>query len=897
MNVFKLLSRSAKGPQTSPTQKLPSSGAVANPQLFGHDEDDRPSQVPSANKKRKRGEHTTEQFSALPIDLDFFCHGAERFKPGPKENGMDPGPVLGKRKKGSDQVVSVPGNQVGAHCAEEAYDQDECKRVLRSHKLKIVVLEGFTLQEEALSEDKKKKKKSKKREKDKEETGNKTKKNAKAQLYPQPLTSFTQLRTRYGISRGLAENLQAQGYTMPTEVQLGALPLLLGNKQEGKVGWSGSSAPGSDLGGNIDLLTIAPTGSGKTIAFLIPFISALQSESRNPSESRAQGPRAIIIAPTRELASQIVNEARKLTKGTSVKATLMKKGMEVVERSDDEAPEADSEQAKESDSNEGGTTGSESSGAISQKWKRKRRRAGMVKSAVLVATPLALLNGLKHHDNRLSKLPNIRYLVLDEADVLLDPLFREQTLSIWNACTHPSLRVGLWSATMGSNIEALAIKTLNNRWKTISSTCSELPPRAPLIRLVVGLKDTAIPNIAHKLIYAATEQGKLLGVRNLLHSTATPSTEMATSLRPPFLVFTQTIPRAVALHSELLYDIPPAAGGSSRIAVLHSDLSPSARENIMARFRRGEVWVLITTDLLARGVDFRGLNGVVNYDVPNSAAAYIHRVGRTGRAGREGGIAVTFYTQEDIPYVKNVANVIQASEKLKGKGEDEVTVKQWLLDALPTPTKRDKQLLKKRGVEARRTVKDGEGRAKMRISTKSGYERRLGNNRKGARMANRAKGREERNIQGDVSQAEPEGFRGIRHTLDKWKERAVPQTSLFSVKIAKAEVHLNISLASSRFSIASYHSHMRVIAFLKYTMRNNYMNTNITLHVVLTHIIPKLAMRPIKKSTFPKSFHIPDPRPFHSPMTNSDQTRYHYSTKDHHNTPHNFVLSHLQMKR
>jgi ATP-dependent RNA helicase DDX52/ROK1 len=199
------------------------------------------------------------------------------------------------------------------------------------------------------------------------------------------------------------------------------------------------------------------------------------------------------------------------------------------------------------------------------------------------------------------------------------------------------------------------------------------------------------------------------------------------SLRPPFLVFTQTIPRAIALHSELLYDIPPEAGGSSRIAVLHADLSSSARDSIMTNFRKGEIWVLITTDLLSRGVDFRGLNGVVNYDAPNSAAAYVHRVGRTGRAGREGGVAVTFYTAEDIAHIKLIANVIRASENLRGVKEGEGSVKQWLLDALPDVGKRERQQLKKRGVEARRTVKGEDGKkGRDRISTKSGYERITG---------------------------------------------------------------------------------------------------------------------------------------------------------------------------
>ncbi|KAI2481112.1 atp-dependent rna helicase rok1 [Pyrenophora tritici-repentis] len=398
--------------------------------------------------------------------------------------------------------------------------------------------------------------------------------------------------------------------------------------------------------------------------------------------------------------------------------------MQVVKESDS----ANDDVVGSASENEDDESSSDEEEQAEPKKKQAGRRAELVKAAILVATPLAILNALKRRDGTVANLPSVSQLVLDEADVLLDPLFRDQTLALWNACSNPKLRIGLWSATMGSNIESLTISTLNSRWTTLSSSQLSLPPRPPLIRLVVGLKDSAIPNITHQLTYAATEPGKLLGLRQLLHPTAVSTSSTQPTLRPPFLVFTQTIPRAIALHSELLYDIPPEAGGSTRIAVLHADLSSSARDTIMTRFRKGEIWVLITTDLLARGVDFRGLNGVVNYDVPASAAAYVHRVGRTGRAGREGGVAVTFYTEEDIPYIRLVANVIKASEKLRGNGgtEGEGSVKQWMLDALPVPSKRDKQTLKRRGVEARRKGKEG-----GRISSKSGYDRKIENMRRG----------------------------------------------------------------------------------------------------------------------------------------------------------------------
>ncbi|KAL1648533.1 RNA-dependent ATPase rok1 [Didymella pomorum] len=759
MDVFKLLSRSAKPSQNAgAAQKLPSSGAASNPQLFGHDG---PEFHKSQNKKRKRGQDKTEpvdEDTSLYAGLDFF--GAQKTSGSADAEGKK----KRKRKAAAEQDVeeSVNGEDTvdaegEAEDQQDAYDAAECKRVLRSHKLKIAVLEDFAAQAALDAKEKKKEKKSsKKRKKEKEDT--KPKKDAKKQLYPQPLTDFAQLRTRYAISRRLAENIQEQGYKLPTEVQLGALPLLLGGKKQSAAQGDDASAEssGAEYGGDVDLLTIAPTGSGKTIAFLIPVINALLKEGSTDSKN---GPRAVVVAPTRELAAQIVNEARKLAKGTGIKATLMRKGMEIVDRGDDlasEKPATEADADASGDDSGSDSDASDNGGHVQQK-KRDRRRAELVKAAIIVATPLALLNALKRRDGSVAPLPSIRHIILDEADVLLDPLFRDQTLAVWNACTNPLLRIGLWSATMGASVESLALSTLNSRWSALTSTSPSPPPRPPLLRLVVGLKDTAIPNISHQLVYAATESGKLLGLRQLLHPTSVSSSSTAPVLRPPFLVFTQTIPRAIALHAELLYDIPPEAGGSSRIAVLHADLSSSARDGIMTRFRKGEVWVLITTDLLARGVDFRGLNGVVNFDAPTSAAAYVHRVGRTGRAGREGGVAVTFYTQDDIPYVKVIANVIRASEKLRGIPEGEGSVKQWLLDALPTPTKRDRKELKKRGVESRRNNLKGKEAKKSRISTKSGYERRVENNKRGAKEGSKRREKAAR----EASPVSDDGFDGF----------------------------------------------------------------------------------------------------------------------------------------
>ena len=448
-------------------------------------------------------------------------------------------------------------------------------------------------------------------------------------------------------------------------------------------------------------------------------LESRQAQRQSKADERpAHRVQALIIAPTHELADQIVNEGRKLAAGTGVKISGLRKGMRL---------HPDLVGSEDGDTLEG--VKDDTFGGHTNEF--------LVKTDIVVSTPLLFLHAISRKQSRAAPLPDIRFLILDEADVLLDPIFREQTLGIWAACTNASLRTSLWSATISSSIESVAQTFILDRRRNLGLTPS-LSSRHYVLRLVVGLKDSAIPNVAHRLVYAASEQGKLLALRQLLHPSGAPAVN-APSLQPPFLVFTQTIPRAIALHSELLYDIPLEAGGSSRIAVLHSDLSDTARSNIMAGFRKGEIWILITTDLLSRGVDFRGLNGVVNYDIPNTGASYVHRIGRTGRQGREGGIAVTLYTKEDIPYVKNVVNVIAASEKAEEKGEfaehSGKSMQKWLLDALPSVSKKMKKELKRKGVESRRAtteVAGSRGAKKMRISTKSGYDRRLENRKKGA---------------------------------------------------------------------------------------------------------------------------------------------------------------------
>lgn len=246
------------------------------------------------------------------------------------------------------------------------------------------------------------------------------------------------------------------------------------------------------------------------------------------------------------------------------------------------------------------------------------------KYAIIVSTPLRLLDVVKNGNMDLTA---VEELVIDEADRLFDKGFVEQTDAILAECTHPRLRKLCFSATIPTGVEDLA--------KSIM--------RDP-IRIVVGKRDTASSTIDQKLVFTGSEEGKLVAIRQMIQQG---------EFKPPVIIFLQLIPRAKALFHELLYD-------KLNVDVIHAERTPKQRDEVIKRFKNGDIWVLITTDVLARGVDFKAVNLVINYDVPQSAQTYVHRIGRTGRGGKEGR-AVTFFTKEDSMTVKPIVNAMKQS--------------------------------------------------------------------------------------------------------------------------------------------------------------------------------------------------------------------------------------------
>ena len=173
------------------------------------------------------------------------------------------------------------------------------------------------------------------------------------------------------------------------------------------------------------------------------------------------------------------------------------------------------------------------------------------------------------------------------------------------------------------------------------------------VRVWVGRRNTAAATVKQEIVYVGQESGKLTALRQMLRTGG---------LTPPILIFVSSKERAAELFRELVSE-------GVMVDAIHADRTRDQRERVVEGFRAGRIWALICTDLMARGVDFKGVDCVINYDVPKSAVSYIHRVGRSGRAGRRGA-ALTFFTEDDVDMLRTIANIVRES------GGD---VPQWML--------------------------------------------------------------------------------------------------------------------------------------------------------------------------------------------------------------------------
>ncbi len=350
---------------------------------------------------------------------------------------------------------------------------------------------------------------------------------------------------------GILKALEELGHTTPTPIQEQAIPQIL---------------KGSDLRAS------AQTGTGKTGAFILPALVRLTTPSTLPG----QGPRILILVPTRELAMQVANEAVKYSKHLTRMKTVCIYG-----------------------------------GAPYPIQNRELSRP----YEILVATPGRLIDHLERGRIHFSRL---EMLILDEADRMLDMGFIEPVEQI-AAATPKSRQTLMFSATLKGSVMNLSKRLLNHPFEISVS-----PAHAKHENIEQRLHN--IDNLGHKY-------------RLLEHLLNDPSLTQA-------IVFTSTKRQA-----DELVDILREAGQDA--AALHGDMNQRQRTRTITQLRQGKVRVLVATDVAARGIDVLTISHVFNFDLPMSVEDYVHRIGRTGRAGSN-GIAWSFAGSRDMQLVRRI---------------------------------------------------------------------------------------------------------------------------------------------------------------------------------------------------------------------------------------------------
>lgn len=308
-------------------------------------------------------------------------------------------------------------------------------------------------------------------------------------------------------------------------------------------------------------------------------------DEKNSAESTNSQIGAVIIVPTRELASQILAVTTRLCYGTDVRAHL-------ITNTNDEHM---------------------------KKFHKK-------KTDILISTPLKLVHFIK---SGAMKLDEVKWIVIDEVDKLFEESnhsFDEDLAIILDACSNDDKKFALFSAT-----------TTKEMTPFVHQHMTEFAT----VNIQANLPTTSVDQ---ELKYVGTESAKLLAFREIVRE----------GISPPVLIFLQSKDRAKQLFSELMYD-------GLNVDIIHSDRTQGERDEVYKKFREGKIWVLICTELMSRGVDFRDVMLVINYDLPTSLTSYIHRVGRCGR-GNKRGRAVTFYTNDDKNGIlRDIAKLVKKS--------------------------------------------------------------------------------------------------------------------------------------------------------------------------------------------------------------------------------------------
>ncbi|KAF2156806.1 DEAD-domain-containing protein [Myriangium duriaei CBS 260.36] len=388
---------------------------------------------------------------------------------------------------------------------------------------------------------------------------------------PEPVTTFT----NPPLDDHLLSNIDLAGYKVPTPVQKYSIPIVMGGR---------------------DLMACAQTGSGKTGGFLFPILSqAYQNGPSNAAPSQGGGfarqrkayPTSLILAPTRELVSQIYDEARKFAYRSWVRPCVVYGGAD-----------------------------------IGSQLRQIERGCDL-----LVATPGRLVDLIER--GRIS-LQNIKYLVLDEADRMLDMGFEPQIRRIVEGEDMPPTQdrqTLMFSATFPRDIQVLARDFLKD-----------------YIFLSVGRVGSTSENITQKIEYVE-DVDKRSVLLDILHTHGAGLT----------LIFVETKRMADSLSDFLINQGFPATS-------IHGDRTQRERERALEMFRSGRCPILVATAVAARGLDIPNVKHVVNYDLPTDIDDYVHRIGRTGRAGNT-GISTAFFNRGNRGIVRDLIELLKEANQ------------------------------------------------------------------------------------------------------------------------------------------------------------------------------------------------------------------------------------------
>jgi len=357
-----------------------------------------------------------------------------------------------------------------------------------------------------------------------------------------------------GLSKPVLRALADCGYTVPTPIQLAAIPIVTDGH---------------------DLIASAQTGTGKTAAFMLPIIDDIATRPSYEGDA----PLALVLTPTRELALQIEENVRAYGRHVGTRSVVLLGGVS-------SGPQIDS------------------------------LRRGV---DIVIATPGRLIDLVEQGE---MILEDIDFLILDEADRMLDLGFVHDVR--WIADRVPTPRQTLlFSATMSALVRSLA-----STMQTDAKSVSVAPPA------------TVADNIDQRVMFVEKADKKDLLI-DLLKGEETERT----------LIFTGTKAAATLVARQL-------ERGGIRAEAIHSNKSQSQRQKALEAFTRGKVRVLVATDIVARGIDVEGISHIINYELPEDAENYIHRIGRTARAGAA-GVAVSLCCVEDVSNLRGVERLVK----------------------------------------------------------------------------------------------------------------------------------------------------------------------------------------------------------------------------------------------